>query len=277
MNRARKARAMLGIFMLGRVARLSVKPPLRATDPVEACLKPSLVCVRLPEGPRREEGVGLAAARWARRDATRAWDWARELPAGELKTRVATSIGFEVAQIAPNRAIVIADTLPEGRNRWLLLSTSAQTWVAREPDAAMAWARQLPPGGARDAALAGVETSLAMTPHYPTVPRDGFPRRGRRVFGGQVAGVTADELSSLPPGSDRDRALRNHFNQLLLMSPALAADWLNSLAPAERSDEMVERLVRDWLPQNPAAAEAWIDQAIVQPDRKRELLREWRR
>lgn len=229
---------------------------------------------RMTPGARRDEALGLAGARWARREPEGAWDWALELPAGELKTRVATSIGFEIAQTAPDRAIAISNTLPEGRNRWLLLSAIAQTWVAREPRAATTWARQLPPGEAREAALAGIETSLALTPHYPAIPGDRFPRRGRRVYGGQVA---PDDLASLPTGADRDRALRNHFNQLLLMSPALAGDWLNSLAPADRTDEMVERLIRDWLPQNAAAAEAWIDQSIVQPDRKRELLRDWRR
>ena len=233
--------------------------------------------MELPAGPRREEALVLAASRWSRHDAKRALAWARDLPPDEFKVRVMTGIGFELAQTTPDQAIAVAETLPEGRNRWLLLAAATQTWVARDPNAAMAWARDLPAGSAREAALAGGETSLAGRPRFPAVPRDGFPRRGRVVAGGQVAGVDAGEAgepSSLPPGSERDHARRKHFEQLLLMSPTLAADWLSSLAPAERTDEMVERLIREWLPQNAPAAEAWIDQNIIQPDRKRELLRE---
>ncbi len=233
----------------------------------------------LPDHPRRDEALVLTGARWARRDAGPALAWARALTEGELKTRALTSIGFELAQSIPDQAIAVAETLPEGRNRWLLLAAATQTWVARDPNAALKWARQLPAGAARDTALAAAETSLAGPPRYPSVPRDGT-QRGRPSIGGRIAGAVpgdGTELASLAPGPERDDALRKKFEQLLLMSPALAADWLGGLAPAERRDEMVDRLIREWLPQNPTAAETWIDQTIIQPDRKRELLRDWRR
>ena len=234
--------------------------------------------INLPAGARRDEAIGVTAARWARRDADAALAWARDQPPGELRVRVLTTIGFELAQARPNEAIALAESLPEGRNRWLLLSAATQTWVARDPNAALAWVRQLPAGAARETALAAAETSLASPPRQPALARGNNARR-RPIVGGQIMGGAGESVdpTKLPPGPERDRALRKHFEQLLLMSPALAADWLSSLAPAERSDEMVDRMVREWLPQNPAAAELWIDQNIEQPDRKRELLRELRR
>jgi hypothetical protein len=108
----------------------------------------------LPESPGRLELFRLAAARWARGDVDGALAWAAGL-GGEVGTHLTTSIGFEVAQTDPERAVKIAGTLPEGRDRWLLLSEIAQTWTARNPDGAIAWMRGLPEGAAREAALAG--------------------------------------------------------------------------------------------------------------------------
>jgi hypothetical protein len=80
----------------------------------------------------------------------------------------------------------------------------------------------------------------------------------------------------LPPGFERERALRRRFDELLLTSPVMAADWLNQLPAPDRSVEMVERLSREWLRENPAAAKQWLDQNVTSPELRRQILREAR-
>lgn len=230
-------------------------------------------------GPR-DELLVLAAARLARRDASAALEWTRGLPEGELRNRVATSVGFEIAQAMPERAVGVVEMLPPGRDRWLLLNAIGRTWMARDPAAAMAWARELPAGEARNAVIAGFDAVQGVS----------SSRRGGDVAGDGAGpvGVEANnrvslaplDPASLPPGPERDRALRRKFEELLVVAPLVAATWLGSLPVSDRSHEMVSRLTRTWLLSDPAAAVAWMDQAMIPQWQQEELLREaglWRR
>jgi hypothetical protein len=234
----------------------------------------------LPDSRNRDDFLVLAAARWSRRDAPAAIAWLRGLPDGELKTRATTSVGFEIAQTTPERAVEVADMLPAGRERWLLLTTIGQTWVARDSSAAMAWVQSLPAGDARTAAVAGLDAGLGV-----------FSARDRTVVGGlgaASAGVVAGSArvrpppipaESLPPGPERERALRARFDELMLASPALAASYVTSLFPQDRSDGMMLRLAREWLPYDPAAR-VWVEQNVPFPEQRESMLREaglWRR
>ncbi len=222
-----------------------------------------------PPSPGRNEMVGFAAAAWGRRDAPAALAWARSLAADEERTRVVTSMGFAWAQTEPERAVEILALLPAARDRWLIVGAIAQTWVARAPDAAWAWARQLPAGPAREAALAGIETGLGGARASRDASASVVGGRGRGTTGG--GGGT---VSPLPPGLEREDALRREFDDVLRDSPAQAADWLANHPAPDRRDEMVDEVARRWLALNPEAARAWMERTILQPDRREQLLRE---
>ena len=222
-----------------------------------------------PPSPGRNEMVGFAAAAWARHDASAALVWGRSLAAGEERTRVVTSMGFAWAQTEPERAVEVLPLLPEARDRWLIVGAIAQTWVARAPDAAWAWARQWPAGPAREAALAGIETGLGGA----RAARD----TGAGVGGGRGRGATTaggGTASALPPGLEREDALRREFDDVLRDSPARAADWLAMHPLPDRREEMVDEVARRWLALNPEAARAWMERTILQPDRREQLRRE---
>ncbi len=78
-------------------------------------------------------------------------------------------------------------------------------------------------------------------------------------------------------GPERDRALRQVFEERLFASPVRAADWLISLPAPDRTDEMVDRLAREWFAINPAAAETWLDQNIPSSVRREQLRQDVRR
>lgn len=234
----------------------------------------------LPAGRERDDFLALASARWSRRDAPAAIAWVRGLPDGDFKTRATTSVGFEIAQATPERAVEVADMLPAGRERWLLLSIIAQTWVARDSAAAMAWVKALPPGDARTAAVTGLDAGLGVISGRSRGVGGSASAAGGPYIVGTIRPLPpVVDANSLPPGPERERALRQRFDELMLMSPALAASYVTSLFPQDRSDGMMLRLAREWLPYDPAAR-VWLEQNVMYPEQREALLREaglWRR
>lgn len=262
------------------------------------------LALALPDGPARDEMLSVAVAAWVQRDASAAIVWLRDRPADTLTPRLTASMGFALAQLAPDRAVALAEMLPAGRDRWLLLSAIGQTWVARDQGAAIAWARNLPAGEARDAALAGIETGLGgPTSHHGTFVAGaaaGFGAGGgfksNAALSGRSAGragpldddevtamvmkLTAENpagaaqwVAGLPPGSRRDRAMATYVEQVMRNPPPVAADQIRFLPRSELRDQMIEELARQWLLTNPAAAEAWLLDTDLSPDRKAWLLR----
>ncbi|MGH7957269.1 MAG: hypothetical protein ACREH8_09670, partial [Opitutaceae bacterium] len=150
----------------------------------------------LPASAVRDDLLVLGAGAWSRRDAEAAISWLRDQPENELKQRLTSSVGFEVAQARPDRAISVAEMLPAGRNRWLLLSAIAQTWVAVDSKAALSWAGQLPAGEPRDAALAGIDTGFGMPASRRIAGAPGTRGGSSRTRGGAAAAAAWPELNS---------------------------------------------------------------------------------
>jgi len=84
-------------------------------------------------------------------------------------------------------------------------------------------------------------------------------------------------LAQIPGTSVRQQAIDLQVENLLVVSPERAADLLRSLPRSEQSPDAIERTARRLGATNPAALEALLDQALLPPDRKAELLREARR
>lgn len=265
----------------------------------------------LPAGRSRDEMVAVAAGAWARMDPDGASFWLREQPNDAVHEHLASTVAFEIAQVSPARAIEVAGTLPAGRNRWLVFSGIAQTWVALDRDAAILWANQLQPGEARDAAIAGINTGLGIAPARrapapPGIP--GIPRnRSAYAVGSesdppafalwmatQPRTMTREEAileyvrqrSALDSGSigswlaglagepARQRAMDIYFQEVLRGSPAAAANWIGALPSSDRSDERVETIARQWLQTDPSAAAAWLRETNLPRARQEEILRQ---
>jgi len=226
----------------------------------------------LPESTGRDGLLRLVAAAWARREPSESLAWARGLPAGDLRHGVVASIGFEVAQIAPRAAIEIAGLLPAGRDHWLLLSAIGRTFVARDAGAAWAWARGLPEGGPRDAAISGIEAGLGAG--RPFRPSEDIAASANAAQPGGVAAAGSLEAGQGLVGRERQDRLWREFEARLRASPQEAAQWVVSLPALDRSNEMVDRVAREWLRTNPTAAGVWLDQNVAQPLRREQLLLE---
>ncbi len=261
---------------------------------------------------KAEAQLGFAVAAWSQREPDAALAWSRGQSDAARRARLLLAAGFAMAQTAPRRALALADELPAGRDRWLLVSAAAQTWVAADRAAALAWVRDLPEGASRDAALAGIETGLGV----PSTRRRGSGPGQRSIasrgLGGGALVWAADSpdfnawLATQPPGRDRDEALLDYVRQRGALDTGAMGQWLASLpgspartralelyvesrlgsAPAEAAaflrtlprsdvpDALLEQVARRWLITNPDAAVPWLRDAPMPEFQKDRLLRE---
>lgn len=290
------------------VARRAIARILVEKNPREALQR---LQTTLPANQTREEMIATTAGAWARRDSDGAIAWLREQRNDSAYERFSSTVAFELAQVSPTRAIEIAEILPAGRNRWLILSGVAQTWVAQDQDAAISWANRLPPGEARDAAIAGINTGLGLA----TVRRSPSPSkapgisRSRSAYtigsendppafaawlatqpqpmsrdeaileyvrqrGSQDSGAIGSWLANLTGQSARARAMEIYFQEILQGSPATAANWISSLPNSDRSDVMIENVARQWLRTDARAAEAWLRETNLPFIRQEEILKQ---
>jgi hypothetical protein len=265
----------------------------------------------LPPNSARDEMVIAAAEAWTHQDPNGAIGWLRDQPGDALHDRIASTVAFEIAQTNPARALEMAETLPPGRNRWLVFSAIAETWVGMDRNAAMAWANQLGRGEAHDAAIAGINTGLGVagTRRFPTSPGfPGVPRsRSAYAMGSQIdppafatwlatqpqvmsrdeaileyvrqrssqdSGSLGGWLANLSGEPVRQRAMEIYLDEVLRGSPASAAIWIRSLSASDRSDEMVERTARRWMETDPAAAGAWLRDSNFPAHLREEILKQ---
>lgn len=223
--------------------------------------------VRRPSGPARDDLLVAAAGAWARRDAPGALEWLRGWPEDALKPRLTSGIGFEVAQTQPERAIEVAELLPAGRNRWLLLSAIAQTWVAVDAKAALAWAGRLPAGEAREAAFAGAETGFGV----PLARRGGNAPGTRggssRTRGGAGAIATMNPtdspafaawLATQTGTLSRDEAILEYVRQRGALEPQSIGAWLATLPGGPTRERAMEIYIENVLPTAPAEVARWL-------------------
>ncbi|MBL9199628.1 MAG: hypothetical protein JNL39_03935 [Opitutaceae bacterium] len=262
-----------------------------------------------PDTPARAEARLALAAAWAGVDPDAALDW---LGGQREDPRLRAAMIFAVGQRHPRRASGLLGELPASRERLVLAAAIAQTWVAQDRAAALAWANELALGAERDAALAGIETGLGV----PVARRRGNAPgqrgiRSRGLGGGDLmlrtdAPEFAAWLATQPPGRDleaalldfvrergpadtgaigrwlaglpgsaaREQALQIYLEGRLAASAADAAAFLRELPRSDVSDAMVEQIARRWLITNPDAAVPWLRAAPLPEFQKDRLLRE---
>lgn len=230
--------------------------------------------------PRRDELMGFAVAAWARREPDAAVGWVRDLPVGERRNRWLASAGFELAQTQPERAVAVVEMLPEGRDRWLLTGALAQTWVGKDPQAAHAWARQMAPGAARTAALAGFETGIGIPSRRPSQGAPGGRGGSLRTRGGAAAVTAWREgdgpnferwLAGQPAGLSRDEAILEYVRQRAASEPGAIGQWLTNLPPGATRDQATELYVEGLLAGSPREAAKFL-RALPRAEQTPELL-----
>ena len=205
----------------------------------------------LPPGRNRWLLHAAVAQTWVAVDATAAFAWTRQLPAGA--PREAAEAGLEAGLgIAVARRMVSSPDTRAGSSGRRAGGTVATERLGNESPAFAAWLATQRPG------MSGDEAILEYV----------------RQRGALEPFAVGPWVEALPGGPTRDRALELFLENLLRSSPAEAARWLRALPRSDRTDEQLERTAREWLRTNPDAAAAWLRASGLSPDRIEWLLQQ---
>jgi hypothetical protein len=193
--------------------------------------------VRLPEGSARLAALEQVAIAWANADLPAATTWVQALPDGDSKVAAALSLGYEAARSEPVTALVVAGALPPGLQRDDLLVHGISQWAAADSAVAADWAAKVPDLNLRARLLAAVAVASAET--------DG------------TAGATL-AAQTLPPGSERDRAVVSIVQRWAQNAPSVAASWVAQWPDTPARDAATHDLVALWTVQDSQAAATWL-------------------
>jgi hypothetical protein len=236
---------------------------------------------KLPAGAVRDDLLVLAAGGWARRDPDAAISWLRERPDDPLKQRLTSGIGFDVAQVRPERAVAVAHMLPEGRDRRLLLAAIAETWVAIDLNAALAWAGELPADGARAAALSGIDNGLGVPlSRRVAAVAPGIRGGSSRTRGSGAAIAGTEEITSAafaawvsqqPRDLPREDAILEYIRQRGAVEPAAIGPLLETMPPGYKKDEAMQTYLDGLLISSPREAARWVN-SLPRSERNDDLM-----
>ena len=178
-------------------------------------------------------------------DCAKLWSSIKDLPSGDAFS----SMLFDVWSRRDPRAVLSAVlALPEGRRSYLLRIVQGN-WGAAEPDAALAWVRELPAGEQRDGALTEVLGGIAQ--RDPT--------------------TAIQLLADLPPGGFRDGAVFRIALTCSTAHPEAAAALANQAKEVFQQQDLFEAVGRGWSSRNTTEALAWAQSLTNTTDRNRAL------
>jgi hypothetical protein len=175
--------------------------------------------------------VGLAAWRLANRHAAgifRTNDSTNELSAAAAVPAAMVTVDYRAGVLAAFREL-------DPAQRSMLFARNFDDWYQHDPQAALAWLRQMPPGSEYNLALLRVLRDIGKTD----------PQRALALAGEMAATHEQKFIYS------------ELFGQLAQADPAAASNWVRT-APAGEARELALRAVADrWVVQDSAAALDW--------------------
>jgi hypothetical protein len=184
--------------------------------------------------PEAKTALHLMLTRWAREDPDAALASLDQLGSRQ-RGDFASSVLSGIAAIDPARATA---WLADPANKLvdfpfmghILAGTIGREWLRRDPDAALAWAAQLP-DSQRGGAYTGILVTLAGTD----------PARA------------ASAAAQLEPGDTRRNLLADIGESWARTDPAAALTWVQSLSPEDRPAALRDSMA-SWAASDPAAA-----------------------
>jgi hypothetical protein len=117
----------------------------------------------LEAGPAREEMMRRLAQYWAARDATSAEQWAGQLVDGRERDAALTDVCFEMAQVDPRQATLLADHYDLGGQPGAPIENLVMQWAIKDLTSVTAWVKARPEGEQKNDMLARVAMVMART------------------------------------------------------------------------------------------------------------------
>ena len=188
----------------------------------------------MPAGKMRDSAI--SAATWAlsaNGDSKGALQLFARLPAGPERNDAASAISYHMGTSDPRAALdwLVANGTLAGNVR----NSTIQAWLAQSPDEALSWAKALPSGENRDAALSSIAQIY--------IPKD-------------TAQAEALFTQLTPDG--QERFARPMIRQLAARDLDQARQWAETVHPGEAQAIAFGYVADGWYKQDPAAAAQWL-------------------
>jgi hypothetical protein len=198
-------------------------------------------------GQLQSDAIGIAIQQWAQDHPREAWLWAEKSLTGPLKERALTDLMMGWTRRNPQEAADwVAST---GLTSQPLFSALPGVWAEADPTAALAWARTLPPGKARDTAEVAIANTVAH--NDPLAAAEMFADRMESGDNAALAITIADIWSAT--------------------DPAAAADWVANMAEGPGKIEAAATLATVWAATDIQAAVSW-SQSITDDSMRRQVI-----
>jgi hypothetical protein len=197
------------------------------------------------DNARRSAREKIAAA-WAQKSPAEAEKWALSLPLADRYSALASVWNATAGDDPAKTAASLAATLPaaagiDSASPGLAASAGriATAWVSQDPQAAAAWATQLPDGKAREAAMASIADQWATTDTM----------------------AASTWINQLPPGRSRDEAAAKLIEKITPTDPTAAFTWAANIQDPDKQLQSLKNTINAWKVYNPEAVRAAVSQS----------------
>jgi len=185
---------------------------------------------------------------------------------------VADLLAARWAAIDPQKALAFLQSLMERKSEWALQIGGyiVEEWSGKDPNAALAWAKQLPRGQMRQIAFncalpefekhdaASAVTSLLKLPDG--LERNDLLKRIVWSWAEQDPNAARAWASSLPAGSMRLSVLPSVVFGWTRTDPKAASDYVHQLSDDDERIDCIHSVMDAWVSRDPRAAVAWMAQ-----------------
>jgi len=236
--------------------------------------------VLLLPGGKQNELAGSVANHLGREDSAAAIAWVERL-APEARRSALNQIVQGIIEREPQAALALIGKYSADVESHII-EPAVRTWAEKAPEAALDWAKALPAGAGREAALRSALGVLAATD----------PRRALALAGqyfttpesvsslGQVASVWAEKdpagaaswAAQLLSEPARDMALSQAIHRWVAQDPGSVGEWLDQMPASPARDTATVAFIQAVADADPDAAAQWAA-TIANPEQQQRMLR----
>ncbi|MGL5017645.1 MAG: hypothetical protein ACRDBP_05900, partial [Luteolibacter sp.] len=180
----------------------------------------------------------------------------------------------------PQRALDLLGDMPPGQGRSNMLSSISSTWIRHDPDAAIAWVQSLDSVD-KSTAIQNITSQLAHEdPAKAAALLASMPMTSQTSyqFSNLASQWTQQDpeaarkwVESLPAGQAKQRALSGIISSLAQSDPVKAATFFGDTMVTNQNSSEVGMIVGAWVKTDQTAALAWLESLDLRGDAQRNV------
>lgn len=240
----------------------------------------STLMEHMPPGDNFQQSVNSLISNWASKNTAEAAMAVRQLPPGRMFSQAAAGIAGEWARSGePTQALTWAKTLPAGEGRQAALNALFSDWSTRAPEEAVAALSSLAPQDRKRAVRAAASGWSRQNPEavlrWAASLQDPDEKKDvQRDAISQWAGTSPESAAKYVAGltgESQSRSLETVISRWASKDAESAGDWLMQLPTSQGKDSALSTVARKISSEDPETALSWAGNISDTNRRNREL------